>query len=377
MTSPDLEWNVSSSQGDRQPLGLFLGAHGGLEELIVPRHGFHLETLPSLKGGLWGLEFPRQIMRTCRGYLQARRAIMGFKAQAVVGLGGYASALPILAAWGTEVPCLILEQNVIPGRTTRKLAPFANEIGVQFPETSSRLARPGRVKHLGNPLRKKLVEAAASASARNTQLHPAPEEPLLLVLGGSQGARALNEFVVLAWPKLKKILPGLRVILVSGRQDETRAMEAFAAAGVRGQVLPFSESMEDLYAQADVVLARAGATTLAEVAAFALPSILIPYPFATDDHQSANARVFSSAGAAWTLFQKNLECDRLAQRIADTVLQPERRRRMALAAAGLARPQAAAEVVERLERLAGLRSTKLPPIASPPVTPQALIADVA
>jgi len=364
------------SRGDEHAV-LFLGAHGGIEEQIVPRHGYRLEILPSLKGGLFGLDLPRKTMRLCRGYLQARKALLEFNAQAVVGLGGYASALPVLASWGVEVPCMVLEQNAIPGRTTRKLSKFANEVGVQFLEAAPRLSRPGKVKHVGNPLRRKVADAAYRAAARNTAARPVPDEPMLLVLGGSQGARFLNEIVVTAWPKLKKLLPGLRVTLLSGREDEARAAEAFAAAGVRGQVLPFTEAMEDLYAQADVVLARSGATTLAEVSAFALPSILIPYPHAADDHQTANARVFSSQGAAWTLFQKDLETDRLVQRIADTILQPERRRRMAAAAHALARTEAAAEVVDRLERLAGLRSFKTPPGALPPIGPEAVHAGVA
>lgn len=363
-------------RGDEHSV-LFLGAHGGIEEQIVPRHGYRLEILPSLKGGLFGFDLPRKTVRMCRGYLQARKALIEFNAQAVVGLGGYASALPVLASWGVEVPCVVLEQNAIPGRTTRKLSTFANEVGVQFIEAAPRLSRPGKVKHVGNPLRKKLVEVSYRIARRNTAPRATPDEPVLLVLGGSQGARFLNEITVVAWPKLKKLMPGMRMILVSGREDEARASEAFAAAGIRGQVVPFTESMEDLYAQADVVLARAGATSLAEISAFALPSILIPYPHAADDHQTANARIFSSQGAAWTLFQKDLEADRLVQRIADTILQPERRKRMATAAHELSKPEAAAEVVDRLERLAGLRSFKTPPNAMPPVGPEAVHAGVA
>jgi len=346
---------------------LFLGARGGLEERVVPRHGFRLELLPSLKGGLFSADFPRKTLRLCRGYLQARKAILDFNAQAVLGMGGYASALPVLASWGVEVPCMILEQNAMPGRTTRRLAGFANEIGVQFTEAASRLARPSKVKFVGNPLRRKVLEASLEATRRNTAAKAVPQEPELLVLGGSQGARFLNEILIVAWPKLKKALPGLRVTLVSGTEDETRASEAFAAAGVRGKVLAFHESMDELYAQADVVLARAGATSLAEIAAFALPSVLIPYPHAADDHQTANARTFSTAGASWTLFQKGLSVERLVQRIADTVLQPERRRRMANAASKLAKPYAASEVVDRLEGLIGARAFKTPPHAMPPI----------
>ena len=362
---------------DKENEVLFLGAHGGLEERIVPLHNYRLELLPSMKGGLLGLKIAQKTLQACQGYLQARRLILEFRAQATVGLGGYASALPVMASWGVEVPAMMLEQNVIPGRVTRQLSGFADEIGVQFLQAGRHLSCPKKIKHVGNPLRARLAEASLSATRRNLDARPVPDEPVLLVLGGSQGAQFLNQLIVQAWPKLKKAVPGVKVILVSGREDGARSAEAFAAAGIRGGVIAFTEAMEELYAQADAVLGRAGASCMAEVAAFALPSVLIPYPHAADDHQAFNARVFQEAGAAWTFFQKGLDQDRLVRRIADTLLQPERRRRMAAAAASLAKPYAAAEVVDRLERLAGVRAFKTPPRAMPPCKPPAVHVGVA
>lgn len=356
---------------------MFMGARGGLEERIVPMHQYRLELLPSLKGGFFSLSGPKKAWLGCKGYLQARRAILNFNADAVVGLGGYASALPVLAGWGVEVPSMLMEQNVIPGRTSRALAKFADEIGVQFSEAAKFFPNPKLVKHVGNPLRKKVLDAAKIATARSTETAATPAEPTVLVVGGSQGARALNDIAIKAWPKIRQIIPGVRMILLSGREDEQRCVEAFAAAGGRGQVLGFTESMEDLYAQADVVLGRAGATTLAEVAAFALPSILVPYPFAADNHQVENAKVFVARGAGWMMAQKNIEIDRLAQRIADAVLQPERRRKMAMAASSLAAPQAAGETIERLMALA---NRKKPFEAQPPApvdSASAAVKDVA
>ncbi|HEY3323938.1 MAG TPA: undecaprenyldiphospho-muramoylpentapeptide beta-N-acetylglucosaminyltransferase [Planctomycetota bacterium] len=331
---------------------LFMGARGGIEEKIVPKHGFRLEALPSLKGGFLNLDGPRKAWRGCQGYLQARRALLGFGADVVVGLGGYASALPVLAAWGVEVPTVLLEQNVIPGKVTRRMARFADEIIVQFAESASRFKNVStRIKHLGNPLRKKVLDAAAEATRRNTEVAAVPADPMVLVIGGSQGAKALNDIAVRVWPKLKQIVPNVRMVIVSGSEDEQRCFQAFAAAGGRGQVLGFTEAMEELYVHASVVLARSGATTLAEVAAFALPSVLIPYPHATDNHQAENAKVFVERGAGWVMPQQNTEVDRLAQRLADAILQPERRRKMAMAASSLALPNAGAEIIERLTAL--------------------------
>lgn len=327
---------------------LFMGARGGIEERILPLHSHRFELLPSLKGGLLNIDAPRKLWLGCKGYLHARRTLLNFNADAVVGLGGYASALPVLAAWGVEIPRMILEQNVIPSRTNRSLATFAEEIGVQFPEATRHFSRPLRVKHTGNPLRKKVMETAALAAPRNMRLSESPSEPTLLVVGGSQGAKALNDIAIKAWPRLKHSLPGLRMILVSGREDERRCVEAFAANNIRGSVVGFVEAMEDLYIQSDVVLARAGATTLAEVSAFALPSILVPYPHAADDHQTENARIYADRGAGWVMKQDEIEIERLAQRVADAVLQPERRRKMCAAAHALSVPNSAREIVDRL-----------------------------
>ena len=342
---------------------LFMGARGGLEERVIPMHGYRLELLPSLKGGFFNLSGPSKAWQGCKGYLQARRAILNFNAEAVVGMGGHASALPLLAAWGVEIPRMLLEQNVIPGRANRGLANFADEVGVQFIESARRFPNSRIVKHLGNPLRRKVLEAARAATELNTETRPTLAEPTVLVVGGSQGAKALNDIALRAWPRLRQSIPGVRMILVAGRDDEQRSVQAFAAAGVRGQVIGFTEAMEELYAQADVVLGRAGATTLAEIAAFALPSILVPYPFAADNHQVENAKVFSSRGAGWMMMQRNIEIERLAQRIADAILQPERRKRMAMAASALAAPQAAAETLDRLLALASRTTRKS---ATPP-----------
>lgn len=347
---------------------MFMGARGGLEERIVPRHGYRLELMPSLKGGFFGLSGPRKAWLGCKGYLQARRAILNFGADAVVGLGGYASALPVLAGWGVEVPCMILEQNAIPGRTSKRLARFADEIGVQFPESAKAFPNPRIVKHVGNPLRRKVLDAAQIATTRNTETATVPADPMILVVGGSQGAKALNDIAVRAWPKIKQSIPNARMTIISGPDDEERTMRAFAAAGGRGQVLGFTEAMEDLYAQAGVVLARAGATSLAEITAFALPAVLVPYPFAADNHQVENAKVFVGRGAGWMMIQKNIELDRLAQRLADAVLQPERRRKMAMASSSQATPQAGAEIIDRLLALSQAKNTEqnTPPADSEP-----------
>ena len=327
---------------------LFLGARGGIEERVLPQHTYRYELLPSLKGGFFNLQGARKLWLGCQGYLQARRSLLNFKADAVVGTGGYASALPVLAAWGVEIPRMILEFNVIPSKTNRYLATFADEIGAQFPECAKHFSNPLRVRHLGNPLRRRILDSARLTAERAHSQRETPAEPTLLIVGGSQGAKALNDLAIKAWPRLKAAIPGIRVILVSGREDEQRCVEAFAANNIRGSVVGFVEAMEDLYIQADVVLARSGAGALAELAAFSLPSILVPFPHAADDHQTANAKVYAERGAGWMMVQDEIEVERLAQRVADAVLQPERRRKMSCAAHSLAMLNSAQAIVDRL-----------------------------
>ena len=223
-----------------------------------------------------------------------------------------------------------------PAKTNRYLATFADEIGAQFPECARHFSNPLRVRHLGNPLRRRILEAAKLTAERAQSLRETPAEPTLLIVGGSQGAKALNDLAIKAWPRLKQAVPGIRIILVSGRDDEQRCIEAFAANNIRGSVVGFVEAMEDLYIQADVVLARSGAGALAEISAFSLPCILVPYPHAADDHQTANARMYAGGARGQMMVQDEIEVDRFAQRVADAVLQPERRRKMSAASHSLA-----------------------------------------
>ncbi len=335
---------------------LFLGAQGGIEERIVPGHGIRSEFLPSIKG-IFGPSMPLKAAGALRGFLRARAILSEFGARAVLGTGGYASALPILAARILKIPAIVLEQNAIPGRTNRLLSRFAWEVGVQFEESAGFFPKPHKVIAIGNPLRRSLRACAEGVWERTRGARPGRR---LLVLGGSQGARSLNDLLMRSLMDLRTRVPGIEVFLIAGERDEARAREAFKRSRVRGKVVGFTEDIAMFYAAADLVLCRAGATTLAELAAFGLPSILVPYPYAADDHQEANARAYERAGAARVVKESDATPASLSIEIAELLEHRERLRAMAEAAKGLDRPDAAREAAGRLVRAAGAEGIAWP-----------------
>ena len=335
---------------------LFAGSPGGLEERLVPEAGRRLELLPSVKrrGRLGLLKLPLAVLR-------ARRAALGlfskFNPNVVVALGGYAALAPGLAARSRRVPLAVLEQNAVPGRVSRFLARFADEVHVEFAESVPRFARPGRVAVTGNPVRQSIIAAAEQRAERTESA-----KLNLLVLGGSQGARRLNELFLSASADLEALSDRLRVVHLTGqdhyaaaaRKAETQRAEARRAKPARLEVtaIPFEKDMARLYAEADLILSRAGATAMAEIAVCGLPSILVPFPYAKDNHQEANARSFQGQGAARVLLEPELDGPRLADEIRQLIEDAAARSEMAARMKALGRPHAGAEIARRVLLLA-------------------------
>ncbi|MBK8481234.1 MAG: undecaprenyldiphospho-muramoylpentapeptide beta-N-acetylglucosaminyltransferase [Proteobacteria bacterium] len=329
---------------------LFVGAEG-LERELVPAHGFELVQLPAgrLKGATT-MGRLRTLARLPPALLRARALLRDFAPQVVVGVGGYASGPLVAAAALARLPVLLLEQNAIPGLTNRLLARCATHVVVAFTEAARRLPA-GRAALLGNPLRPELVAALQQ-----------PREPpgagvgrSLLVLGGSQGARALNEAISAAAPRLAGALPALLITHQTGPADASWVAERYQRAGVAARVEPFIEDMAKAYRGADLVLSRAGATTIAELRVAGLPAVLVPYPHAADDHQTANGSELAQTGAALLLPQGALNPDDLAALLAALLNDPPRLASMSQAMRAAARPEAAAAVVRLIRALAAER----------------------
>lgn len=333
----------------------FVGTARGLEARAVPAAGFPLETLDvtGLKR-MGAAAFAKGLARLPRALWAARGILARCAPDAVLGVGGYASGPLVLAAALLRVPTAIQEQNSVPGFTNRALGRFVRRVFTAYDDAAAFF--PARkVELVGNPIRAafaRAAPAAPTATAPSNDAATAP--PRVLVLGGSQGARAVNDAVLGAAAILRDrdALPA--IVHQAGAADEVRCADRYRALGLGDRAITrgFIDDMPAAYAAADLVVARAGALTLAELAATARPAILIPLPTAADDHQTRNARACERAGAAVVLPQTGATPAALADTIAALLAAPTRLAAMRDAAARLARPDAAARICDALERLA-------------------------
>jgi UDP-N-acetylglucosamine--N-acetylmuramyl-(pentapeptide) pyrophosphoryl-undecaprenol N-acetylglucosamine transferase len=328
---------------------LMLGSERGLETRLVPQAGFELVALASrqvMGRGIAGRAAAAlALMRACVG---ARAALRRFEAQLVVSVGGYAAMPAVVAAALLRLPLALVEPNAVPGRANRWSARLAKRIFVQFEEAGQVFGRSGdrgRILATGIPLRTALVESFADAPARG-----APSTPLrVLVFGGSQGARQINDALIEAAPNLP---PGAYTFFhQTGEADRERVEAAYASAGTSAQVVAFEPDMPQRYRWADVAVCRAGALTVAELALAALPALLVPYPYAADDHQTANARALTEAGAARRLDPSSLSGAQIACELEALRDRPEQLREMGVRAGKLARPEAAERIVDECAAL--------------------------
>jgi len=325
---------------------LFVGGTRGLEGRVILPRGYRLATLPV--GQLKGKRLLSRV-RTLSGLPPAVVRAVGllrkFRPQVVVGAGGYVSGPLVLAAVLMRKPVLLLEQNAVPGATNRMLSHLASKIVVAFAESAGYFPAK-RTFVLGNPLRPDLVQSLLEAEISHDR------GPSLLVLGGSQGARPINELMIAAAEMLRDATPGLSVVHQTGAADVERVQQHYDEVGLRARVQPFIEDMAVAYSDADLVLSRAGATTLAELTTAALPAVLIPYPYAADDHQTANARLLVEAGAAVMLRQRGLTAPQLVELLTQLLGNEKLLARMRRSMRALSRPAAAADVVALVRELA-------------------------
>jgi UDP-N-acetylglucosamine--N-acetylmuramyl-(pentapeptide) pyrophosphoryl-undecaprenol N-acetylglucosamine transferase len=332
---------------------LFVGTSRGIETRAVPAAGYALETLEvsgikrmGLLGTLRGLL--RVPLALLRSYLVLRR----WKPDVVVGVGGYASGPMVLAAALAGYPTAIQEQNSVPGFTNRVLGKLVRAVFIAF-EDAARYFPSDKLARLGNPVRGKIVAALEGVATGAAPSHASSDSLRLLVVGGSQGARAVSELVAAAAPLLTEAGVAFSLVHQTGTADLEGMVERYRKLGLSGQVevRAFIEDMAAAYAAADLVIARAGALTLAELAIAGKPAILIPLPTAADDHQSKNAGRFAEAGAALVLDQRKSTAADLTAAVKR--LAADRGRMLAMTAAmrGLARPSAAQDIVDRLEDL--------------------------
>jgi UDP-N-acetylglucosamine--N-acetylmuramyl-(pentapeptide) pyrophosphoryl-undecaprenol N-acetylglucosamine transferase len=322
----------------------FAGTARGLESRVIPREGFPLDLLRSA-----GLKAVSPAARA-RGFallplsgIDAWRILSRRRPDLVIGVGGYSSGPVVLTAALRGIPTLLLEQNAVPGLTNRLLARVVSAAAVTFESTLAFFGRRGFVT--GNPVRPEFFDRAPG---------PRPAgPPRILIFGGSQGAHAINVAMVAAAPRLAAHPGGMAITHQTGERDVEPVRDAYRRAGLEARVEPFLFTMDREMRAADLVVCRAGATTLAELTAAGPPALLIPLPTAADDHQRRNAEVLVAAGAADMIEQKDLTGAVLAARITGLLADPSRLRSMAASARGFARPDAARAIANKALELAG------------------------
>ncbi|HEX2657565.1 MAG TPA: undecaprenyldiphospho-muramoylpentapeptide beta-N-acetylglucosaminyltransferase [Polyangia bacterium] len=327
---------------------LFVGTARGLETKLVPAAGFPLELLDvSGLNRVGAGKMLKGLLRLPKAFFASRAVLRRFKPDLVLGVGGYASGPLVLAAALSGYPTAIQEQNSRPGFTNRVLGVFARRVFVAFDDARGFFGA-AKTRLLGNPVRRTFTDGVTTAAASSGYV---------LILGGSQGARAVNDLVADAAAGLGKQGQLPHVVHQTGAGDEARTRARYkdlgldVDGGAAVTIRPFIDDMPAVLAGAALVVGRAGALTLAELAMTGRPAILIPLPTAADDHQTSNAAEFERAGAAVVASQASTTPESLAQLIAALMNDPARRAAMSKAMAALGRPAATRDIVDELATL--------------------------
>lgn len=318
---------------------LFVGTRRKLDKKHLERYGFSVCTVYShgIKGKKFG-PLLKAIAVLPLTFCQACYQILSFRPDVVCGVGGYVTGPVVAAAWFLQKPTMIHEQNSVPGLANRKLGKLVDKVCLSLPDCKSYFPLHKTVL-TGNPVRTQILDSIDRPTGSGERL-------TLLVLGGSQGARAINELIVDLLSKKDEGLADIEIIHQTGAADELQVKAAYEKSGVVARVSAFFEDMAAIYGEADLVVSRAGATTLAELAVLGKPALLIPYPHAADNHQEKNGLRFSEQGGALFFHQETLTVERLRSEIKALIDNPETLRVMSANMKKLGIPDAADRIVD-------------------------------
>ncbi len=348
---------------------LFVGTQRGLEREIVPREGFDLAFIPVES-------FPRRLtwrlakagFTALAGFGRARSILRSFKPHVCIGTGGYVAGPVVLAAALERIPTVVQEQNALPGVTNRILARFVDKLALGYEAAKDSFGRPDKLVVTGNPIRPEIVQTSRAEGAHKLGLNPRRRN--VLIFGASQGARTINQAVIDGYDALMR--HDAHYILVTGERgyDETLALmterghRLVTLDGSKGvtsgnlRLVPYMYEMAAALASADLVVGRAGALSISEITARGLPSILIPFPHAAENHQEVNARVLEEAGAARMILDRELTGPRLADAVGELLGDRETLQKMGEAATRLGRPDAVWDIVALIEGVVTARSRR-------------------
>jgi len=323
---------------------VFVGTEYGIEARVVPKEGYPIKFLRA--EGFAGVSAEKKIKAMVKGFfsiIDSYRIIKAVRPDIVIGLGGYASGGILFVAFLMSIPTMILEQNSIPGLTNKILGRFVNSICITYQESSSSFPR-AKTFLTGNPIRMQVLKGSTESAYRLFSL----EKGLfaIFVFGGSSGAKSINMALVDALPYLYDLRDKIQFLHQTGLRDYEYIRDAYRKSGFKGTITPFIYQMGEAYAVADIVISRAGATTLSELTALGKPALLIPYPYAAGNHQELNAKKLLEMDAAKMMLDRELKGETLAQHIRELYMNETMRIEMHRNSRALGRPEACSKIVD-------------------------------
>lgn len=333
---------------------LYVGTERGLEADIVPQSGYPFKKISVSSGFARKLTIKnlKVFWQAGQGIFEAQKIVRQFKPDIVIGTGGYVCGPVVMAAVLNKTPTLIHEQNALPGITNKILSRFVTHVAVTFEDSIARFPQKTRIHLTGLPVRPEFFSVDKGQAYARLNLQP--NKPVLLVFGGSRGARKINAAMI---DVLKKYHDSLQIVHVTGKGEYQRYLQSMEDAGIpldnsgNINVIPYLYNMPDALAVANLVICRAGAATLAELTALGLPSILIPYPYAAENHQEYNARALAERGAAIMIKDQELTGELLVAQMDNLLAKPEQLAEMAEKSAQMGRSQALAEIIALIDSI--------------------------
>ncbi|OHC00602.1 MAG: undecaprenyldiphospho-muramoylpentapeptide beta-N-acetylglucosaminyltransferase [Planctomycetes bacterium RIFCSPLOWO2_12_FULL_39_13] len=324
---------------------IFFGTSKKGESGYIGKSGYEFKQIKACKFTSF-IRLPVFIFVSLIGIIHSLVNIIKVKPDIIIGLGGYGSALPVVAAYITGVPIVLIEQNVIPGRANLIMSRWVDAILCHWESTKNRFKKVSSVSVTGIPVRRDILENETKVVKNPFGL--TSQGKTLLVMGGSQGSQAINKVILQSIPELKALIPDLQIIHLTGKEGFKEAKDAYDNLGISSFVSEFSNDVGVAYRLADLVICRAGANTIAEISAVGIPAILIPYPYATDNHQYWNAYELARVGGALIIKQDELKSERLTELVSNLFRNNEELDNMKRISRRLIKPFAAEKVVDKI-----------------------------
>ncbi len=323
---------------------IFFGTNRKKESGYIEKSSYEFKPIMACKLTSY-IRLPLFLFASLIGIIHSLINLVRIKPDIIVGLGGYGSVLPVVAAYIVGIPIVLIEQNVIPGRANLAIARWADAVLCHW-ESSKKRFKKGDVAVTGVPIRSGIIEDGTEADGNPFGLDF--QKKTLLIMGGSQGAQAINKVMLQSIPQLQTLVPDLQIIHLTGKHGYQEVKEAYNGTGISSFVSEFYNDIGAAYRLSDLVISRSGANTIAEITAVGIPAILIPYPYATDNHQYWNAYELFSAGGALIIKQEELEPERVVKLVSDLLMNDERLDNMKKINRNLSKPFAAARIVDKI-----------------------------